>query len=185
MVKALSDEAAWAAHAKVCGSLPGLLGSGPIVVHEPVPKLVIAEQDDSPWASKPLNGIVRYELTLVCPRPFKRALTPRTAILPAGASVSLTNAGNFAAPVDVKTTGPGTVKLRQGTSGAVMRTRVSVGSGTKFDAAARTVRSAAGLDIYDVMASPSEWLSVARESSVPVTNQGTATVELTIYDTYA
>jgi hypothetical protein len=54
-----------------------------------------------------------------------------------------------------------------------------------FDAAERTVTSPAGLDIYDAMASPSEWLEVPRESTAPVTNLGTAPVLLTVYDTYA
>jgi hypothetical protein len=85
----------------------------------------------------------------------------------------------------VKTTGAGTVRLRQNTSGAVMRTRIAVPSGTVFDAVERTVTSPAGLDIYDAMASPSEWLEVPRESTAPVTNLGTAPVLLTVYDTYA
>ena len=188
LVRAPSETAAWRAYQRVISAMPGY---GPdraaeLVVDEPIPKWLTVQQTGVS-AEEP-RGIIRlvpFELELVAINPFKRAIAPRTYQLGPGSTVSVSNAGNEAAYVDVKTTTAGTVKLRQNASGAVMRTRISVGSGTVFDAAARTVRSAAGLDIYDAMASPSEWLSIPRESTVTLTNQGTAALAVTFYDTYA
>lgn len=172
----------------VASSMPAVNSSTQLIVHEPAPKWVSVKTDREPLADWPVDAApfrVSWRLSLVAHYPFKRALDPHLITIPAGQSASVTNAGTASARVTVKTTGAGTVRLRQNTSGAVMRTRITVPSGTVFDAAERTVTSPAGLDIYDAMASPSEWLEVPRESTVTVTNQGTAPVLLTVYDTYA
>ena len=185
-VRAPSDAAAWAAYNLVIGSMPGLGGQGPVVVYEPVPKMLpTVRQADKPFAKKPRSRYFKFELTLVAHDPYKVAFSPTTVSVAAGATVSLTHNGTAPAFVTVTSTGSGTVRVRQNSSGQVLRTRASVASGTVFDPASRTVRSAGGVSLYGVMDSPSEWLSVPRTSSTSFTNQGTAPVDLTIFDTFA
>lgn len=172
----------------VCSSMPAVNDSTKLIVHEPVPKWLAVKIGGAPLAGWPLNAFpfrVAFRLSLVAHYPFKRALDPHVIVIPAGQSRSVTNAGTASARVTATTASAGTVRLRQNTSGAVMRSRVSVAAGTMFDGVERTVTSPAGLDIYDAMASPSEWLEIPRESTVTIANQGTAALSLTVYDTYA
>jgi len=180
-------DAAWAAFNRL-NRMPGIGAEGTLVVHEGLPKLLRVRQGDVPKASapQPHNGgwAVDYLLTFVALDPYKRGLNLRTQALAPGETVSVTNAGNVPALLSLTATGSGTVVVRQNTSGQVLRTRAAVSSGTSFDGAERRVTTAAGADIFP-MGAPSEWLSIPAESTVPLTNLGTAPVDVTWFDLYA
>jgi len=180
-------DSAWAAFNQL-NRMPGLGAVGDLVVYEGAPKLLRVRQGDQPKAGAPHphNGgwAIDYMLTFVALDPFKRGLTLHTQALPAGGTVSVTNAGTVPALLSLKATGAGTVVVRQNGSGQVLRTRSAVASGTTFDAAERRVTTAGGADIFP-MGAPSEWLSIPAESTVTLTNLGTAPVSATWYDLYA
>lgn len=175
---------AWAVY-ETLSALPGVGGSGPVAVYEATPKQVTVRQADQPELTDPVGGCLDFLLSLVAVEPFKRALSPTTASIAAGGSVSVTNNGTAPAFVSVTATSAGTVRVRQNSSGQVLRTRASVASGTVFDAVARTVKTAGGVAVYGVMDSPSEWLSIPRGSTVTLANQGSASVSVSFFDTYA
>jgi hypothetical protein len=60
-----------------------------------------------------------------------------------------------------------------------------VASGTVFDSGLRQVHSSGGVVLAGVVDNPSEWLSIPRLASTSVTNQGTAPLSVTFYDSYA
>ena len=112
----------------------------------------------------------------------------RTTTLAAGETKTLTNAGTRAAFLTLTTTSAGSVQVRQNGSGQVLRTRSSVASGTVFDCFAQSVTTAGGLEVFP-MGSPSEWLSIPggtvdAPAGTSVTNQGTASLDVSWYDTY-
>ena len=181
-------DAAWAAINQL-NRMPGIGASGDLVVHEsPSPKSLRVRQGDVPKSTNPqpngLRWLIDYKLTFVALDPYKRSVTAKTATIAAGATVSVTNAGNVAASLTFTTTGAGTVIVRQNGTGQILRTRTSVASGTTFDSASRRVTTAGGVDIFP-MGTPSEWLSIPAASTVTLTNQGTAPLSAAWYDTYA
>lgn len=165
--------------------MPGIGASGLVKRYEQVPKSLRVRMDDEPLADPPKGGVFFYTLALVALDPYKLALTPTTVSVAAGATVTLTNDGTASTYLTVTATGAGTVRLRQDDSLQTLRSKTSVASGTVFDSGARQVRSAGGVVLSGVMDNPSEWLSIPRLASTDVTNQGTAPVDVTFYDTYA
>ena len=175
---------AWAVY-EALSVMPGVGASGVVAVYESTPKQLVARQADQPEITDPVGGRLDFLLSLVAVEPFKRAISPTTASISAGGSVSVTNNGTAPAFVSVTATSAGSVRVRQNSSGQVLRTRASVASGTVFDAQSRTVRSSGGVAVYGVMDSPSEWLSIPRLSTVTFANLGTADVDLSTFDTFA
>ena len=184
-VWASTQDGAWDAYNRL-SRMPGIGASGLVIVHEPVPKSLSVRQAEGPRVPDegPINGRFDFLLTLVALDPYKRGLNLHTQALAPGETVSVTNAGNVPALLSLTATGSGTVVVRQNTSGQVLRTRAAVSSGTSFDGAERRVTTAAGADIFP-MGAPSEWLSIPAESTVPLTNLGTAPVDVTWFDLYA
>ena len=181
-VKAPSDAAAWGAYAQL-SVMPGMGATGTVTVYEPVPKSLTVRQGEEPDATEPLDGQFDFALTLVALSPYKRGLTERSVTIAPGATVNVVNDGN--APAALTITGSGLVRVKQTVSGQVLRSKVSVASGTVFDGVAKFARSAGGVRLVGVIDNPSEWLSVPRSSSTPVKNEGSAPVVVTWFDTYA
>jgi hypothetical protein len=176
------------AAAAMLNRMPGVAASGLVVVHESVPKQITVRQGGVPKASDPdrrnAGWKIDFQLTFAALDPYKRGLDSHTQHLAAGGSASVTNAGNVPAILTLTATGAGTVVVRQDGSGQVLRTRSSVDSGTKFDGANRRVTTSGGVDIFP-MGAPSEWLSVPAESTVSLSNLGTAAVDVSWFDPYA
>lgn len=165
--------------------MPGVGASGVVTRYEVVPKSLRVRMDDEPLSDPPAGGVFFYQLALVALDPYKLALTAKTVALAAGATVTLTNDGTATAYLAATATGSGTVQLRQDDSGQVLRSKASVASGTVFDSGLRQVRSGGGVVLSGVVDNPSEWLSIPRLASTSVTNQGTAPLSVTFYDSYA
>ncbi|WP_076260879.1 hypothetical protein [Intrasporangium flavum] len=184
------DEAtAWATYNR-CHEMPGdgLDRAATLLVGEAVPKWVSVIQTAADITEPRGNLLVFAEVELSALVPFKRGADERSITLAPGETKTLRNAGTRAATLVVTTTGAGTVQLRQNASGQVMRTRTSVATGTVFDCREQSVTTSAGLDIFP-MGSPSEWLSIPGGTlTIPadtgLTNQGTAPVTVSCYDTY-
>ena len=165
--------------------MPGVGASGVVTRYEVTPKSLRVRMDQPPLANPPAGGSFAYQLSLVALDPYKTALTPKTVSVAAGATVTLTNAGTATAYLTATASGSGTVRLRQNASGQVLRSRASVSSGTVFDSGLRQVRSSGGVVLSGMVDNPSEWLSIPRLASTSVTNQGTAPLSVTFYDSYA
>jgi hypothetical protein len=189
IVRAPSDVAAWAAYER-CQVMPGfgLDHLATLVVHTPTPQWLQVIQTAIDVTEPRDNRIVTAEVDLLATYPYRRGVDERTETLAPGQTKNLENAGRESASLTVTTTGAGTVKLRQNASGQLMQTRSSVATGTVLDSRLQSVVTAAGLEIFP-MGSPSEWLSLPAgtldaASSTSVTNQGTAPVTLSWFDTY-
>jgi hypothetical protein len=188
LVKSPTDAAAWLAYDRLTSAMPGLLGSGAIVGYEPVVKSLTVKQSAAPRVSQPLERQVRFVLTVLAEYPWKRALTPVTVAIAAGATVPFTATGSFPAEIQVTTTGAGTVdltgpgglRLRTGSlpSGAVLT------SGFGFTNPKRTIRSSGGANLYGLIVQPMQWPCVVPGSNSFV-NAGTAALSLTYFPTYA
>lgn len=180
-IKAPTQALAFAAYQVLSNKMPGRRREGELIVHEPIPKRLRVRQHGVPRLTYPRRARVNFELTLLALDPFKTALEPTVAALPAGGTVSLTNDGDEAAYVSIESTSAGTVWVRQDVSGAVMRSRDAVAPGVVFDAVSRTI----GGGLAFPMVSPSQWLVVPAESTVGFTSLGSADADLTIFDTYS
>lgn len=187
-VRAPSDDAAWAAYER-SQNMPGdgLDRVATLVVREQWAQVIqSACAVDEPRG----NLLVTAEVELLALYPFKRGIVERTETLTAGQTKTLTNAGTRAAPLTITTTGSGSVKVRQNASGQILQTRsgVTVATGTVFDCYAQEVTTSGGLETFP-MGSPSEWLAlpggtVDTPQNTSVTNQGTAPLDLSWFDTY-
>ena len=177
-VYAPTQELAWVAYGLLRTTMPGRRAFGDLVVHEPVPKRLRIKQGAVPRLTIPKGRRVTFELTLLALDPFKTALEATVVTIAPGGTEDVVNAGDEAAYVSVETTGAGTVWLQQDDSGAVMRSKDAVASGVLFDALAKTVTPSVQ------MLAPSQWLSVPADSTTPFTNLGTASLLLTVFDTY-
>lgn len=188
LVFAPSQDAAWLAYDKITSAMPGLTGSGVITAYEPVPKSLTVSQAGPPRVSKPAeNGIITYWLTLVAEYPWKRATTPVTFTISPGATAMFTDAGTFAAEIQVTTTSAGTVQLSA--SGQTLRTSTLpsgsvLTSGPGFTNPERTVRGPSGADLFSATLSPMQWPAVSPGDNSFV-NSGTANLSVTYYPTYA
>ena len=167
-------------------SMPALGTTGEIVYYGPTPKSLTVRQGEEPRVDEqPAGGKFHYMLTLVALSPYKRGLTERSVTIAPGATVNVVNDGNAPAVLTVAASSSGMVRVKQTVSGQVLRSKVSVASGTVFDGVAKYARSAGGVRLVGVIDNPSEWLSVPRSSSTPVKNEGSAPVVVTWFDTYA
>lgn len=188
LIMAPTQDAAWTAYNdQVVSNMPGILGRGDIVTYEPVPKVITVEQFGPPRITVPAGGVMRYMLTLLARYPWKVATTAVTVTVGAGATVSHTAAGSFAAEVEVTLTSGGTVdlsiggqRLRTGSlpSGAVLT------SGPGFSRPKRTIRSSAGGNLFGLIVQPMQWPAL-----VPGANSlhqaGTAALSVRYFPTYA
>jgi len=189
IVRAPNRSAAYAAWER-CQQMPGdgLGSSTALVVHTPTPKWLQVIQTDCD-VDEPIDGrLVVAEVDLLALYPFKRGVDERSAPVAPGATVTLENAGTKAAPLTITATGPGTVRMRMFGSGQLLQTRTTVGTGTVFNCFEQTVFTAGGVEVFP-MASPSEWLSIpgrpiGATSEYAITNQGTAPVTVSWFDTY-
>lgn len=169
----------------VRGSLPARLATGELITYEEVPKRQLVRRAAPPRVPLHNARLVRFQLDLLALDSFRRALEPTTVpTIAAGATVNVTNGGNAPAYFTIVAAGSGVVKLRQDASGQVLRSRVSVASGTRFDCGRRRVTTSGGVVLTGVLDNPSEWLCVPPESTVPVTNQGAVPLNLEIFDTF-
>jgi hypothetical protein len=184
-VDAPDQEMAWVALEQLA-VMPGVGASGTVTVHQANgARSVLVRQAEQPRTPEDIVGrSVDFLLTVVALQPYKTGAA-KTVSVAAGASVTLTNDGTATAYLSATATGSGTVKLRQDVSGQVLRSRASVSSGTVFDSGLRQVRSSGGVVLAGVVDNPSEWLSIPRLASTSVTNQGTAPLSVTFYDSYA
>jgi len=177
---------AWAAWEQLA-VMPGLGASGTVTAYQPNgARSLLVRQAEEPRTDQDIVGAsFDFLLTLVALQPYKTGGSLKTVTVAAGATVTLTNAGTATAYLTATASGSGTVRLRQNVSGQVLRSRASVSSGTVFDSGLRQVRSSGGVVLSGVVDNPSEWLSIPRLASTSVTNQGTAPLSVTFYDSYA
>ena len=189
IVRAPSDAAADAAYER-CFEMPGdgLDRSAVLLVGGTTPKWVQVIQTAADVKEPNGTRLVFATLELAALFPFKRGADERTTTLAPGETKTLTNAGTRAAFLTFTTTGSGTVQVRQNGTGQVLRTKTSVASGTVFDCYDQSVTTAGGLEVFP-MGSPSEWLSIPggtvdAPATTSVTNQGTAPLDVSYYDTY-
>lgn len=181
------DAAAWAAYDRATSTMPGLRGVGEIVAHEPTPKSLSVIQAGPPRVSKPAGGNLVYWLTLVAEYPWKRALTATTVTVGAGATVSHTAAGTFAAEIEVTCTTTGTVdltiaglRLRTGTLNA----GVKLTSGPGFTNPKRTIISSTGVNLFGLIVQPMQWPAIVPGSN-SIHQAGTANLSIRYFPTYA
>lgn len=177
-VEAPSQTAAWAAYGRLTSSMPGITGSGDVVVYEPTPKALTVVQSGPPRADAPINGVFSFQLTLLAEYPWKRALTASTVDVTAG---TFTHSGTFPAEFTFTTTSSGTVVL---SAGGLTLSAASVPSGTVFDSLNHSVTGPGGEDLYGVIEFGAEWPAVDVGSNDWVSS-GTADGELSFYPTYA
>jgi len=188
-VEASSQSGAWVAHSRITAALPGLLGSGDVLVFEPgTTKSLTVKRSGKPRITDPVMHYLAFSLTLLAEYPWKRSLTSVTVAVAAGATVPFTATGSFPAEVQVTTTsagtvdltGPGGLRLRTGSlpSGAVLT------SGFGFTNPKRTIRDAGGASLFGLIVQPMQWPCVVPGSNSFV-NAGTAALSLTYFPTYA
>lgn len=181
--RAISDEVVQTIRAK----MPPAGGTGDLIVYEEVPKRATVRRAARPRYRRETFLLTTFELELVALDPYIRALTPRPAVsIAAGTTQDVTNGGTAPAYLRIVTTSPGTVNVRQTGTGQVLRSKpgVTVAAGTVFDCARKRVESSGGVQLTGVLDNPSEWLAIPAESTVPVQNQGTAPVDVIVFDTY-
>ena len=184
-VEAPDNDAAWLAYEQL-SIMPAIGTSGEVIVYHDIPKKAVVRQGEAPRADEPLNGVFQFLLTLTAFNPcYKLAVTQKSQTVAAGATESLTNDGTAPAQLVVTTTSSGTVWLTENTSGQALKSKASMASGTILDSSRRRVFSSGGVYLRGVMDPTSEWLSIPRNSTVTVTNSGTAPLTVTWYDTYA
>lgn len=186
-VKAPTDALAWEAYYQILNEIPGVNGSGQLLVGEPVPKWLDVELADDPDLTDPRNGRFNFQIPLTAEYPFKRAVGTVTVPVGAGATVAHTAQGRAAAEIEVTTTTAGTVVLS--IAGLTLRTSALpagsvLTSGPGFTHPERTVRGPAGEDLFSATLSPMQWPAVAPGDNSLV-NSGTASLEVTYYPTYA
>lgn len=172
-----------AAYRTIKGNLPPRNTTGDLIVYEPFPLKAVCRRALRPRVWYESRYVVRGQLELLALQSFLTAVDPTTTDIAVSAQEDIVNDGDEVATVTVTTLGAGTVILRDDDSGRIMRTRVSVGSGTIFRGEDFTVTTSGGVEIFP-MGSPSEWLS-APAGTTSFTNLGTAPVRVTIYDTYS
>jgi hypothetical protein len=187
LVFAPTQEAAWLAYDRITSAMPGINGSGDIISYEPVPKVLTVSQAGPPRASKPADGRLSFQLTLLAEYPWKRAVTAETVTVAAGAEPLEAHAGTFAAEIEVTTTSTGTVDLTIGsqrlrwgslTSGSVLT------SGPGFDNPKRTAVGPSGENVFGLIVQPMQWPAMAPGDNV-LENNGTANLSVRYFPTYA
>jgi hypothetical protein len=166
--------------------MPGRGKYGDLVVHEPGgAKLLTVKQGRRPIVPYPSGGVIKFQLDLVAEYPYLIDLEPTVVTLSPGQTLAVANDGTAPAYLTVEATTAGTVRLRQNDSGQLLQSKGPVSAGTVFDARRKLV-TLAGVPVIPTPAgSPSEWLHVAEQSAPTVTNEGTASLDVSIFNTYA
>lgn len=119
-----------------------------------------------------------FDIPLIAPDPLKYAVTPVVTVINAGATVALTNAGNFTSErYTVTADADGVVSLSNSAYGeGRLVTADVVASGTVFDALDRTVTS--GGRPIQALSPHAVWPGLVPGSN-SITNHGTAAVSIT------
>ena len=162
-----------------------------LVVHEPGgDKALRVRQAAKPDIRRPEGNVVFFELHLKALYPFKRATTPVVFNIPAGATSEFTHAGTFAAEMEVRTTGTGTVTLKsygatQGTGSTSVPSGTVMTSGFGFYYHPRTVVGPLPTEanLYNSLIPANHWLAIPPGANA-IQNTGTAPVQITYYPTW-
>lgn len=180
--QATSSAAAWAAYERLVALAP-LLATGSLTVYHPTPKFLTVALGGTPQISEPTGSHrVKFQIPVVAEYPFKRTLTSTTVTIPAGGSLTFTAGGKRPAEIEVETTAAGTVSLSAYGSTQSMGATV-LPAGSVMRSIDRTVLDDTGADA-GAMPGGFVWLAV-KPGSNTFTNNGTAPVTLTYYDTFA
>lgn len=174
---------------QIVASMPGL-DSAELIVHESTPKSLTVEINGTPHVSTPIEASpyrVTFLIPLIAYDPFKRAVTPATVAVPAGATVPHVATGTAAAEIEVTTTTTGTVVLSS--EGLTLRTSelpagTVLTSGPGFTNPERTVVGPGGENLFSATLAPMQWPAIVPGANELV-NGGTASLEVTYYPTYA
>lgn len=164
------------------GSMPPRGEVRDLVEHADLVRTAHVRRGDRPRVTRVGPLYVTFQLALVALDPFLHGAA-HTVDLSAGATTGLVNAGDEPARLSVETLTSGTVRLKHLVTGQVMATRGVVPAHTHFDD--YTITSDAGVELYGLMASPSEWLWIARDGTTNVKQEGTAQLRITHHDAYA
>lgn len=164
--------------------MPPTSESRTLIYHESVPKQVTVWRAGAPRSSDPIdNGtthLVRWSLSLSARDPFKKALTPVTTPVSAGATVTIESPGTETAELVVTLVTAGTVDLA---AGGLRFTTSALPAGAVIDVASQTVRAADGSDLSGaVVRYGSPGLPAGGGT---VKQAGTASLSVKHFDTYA
>lgn len=163
--------------------LHGLM-TGALIVHELPAKSVEVVSGGAPRSSWPLDGprpLVTFQIPLIAHDPFKRALTARTTVVGAGATVAAVNSGTAPADLLVTLTSPGTVVLSTG--GVTLRT-AELPAGSVIDTGSTSVTGPDGADLFTLVTLPALWPTLPAGGG-NVTQAGSAALSIETFDTYA
>jgi hypothetical protein len=164
-------------------TMPGMSGSGALVMHEYVDKAVTVMLGGEIRVSMPMplpRPYVRFQIPLVAHDPFKRGASHTTTVA-SGATVSAPNAGTAAADMVVTLTTGGTVIL---SAGGVTLTTGALPAGAVIDTGATSVRDSTGDDLFTLVSLPPLWPAIPAGGG-PVGQLGTANLSVVHFDTYA
>lgn len=178
VVKAPTLEGFYNAQHGLQGRLNSLFDTCPLKVTEEIVRVVDVVRA-GPVRTRMLGMLAfEFEAPLIAPDPLKYTASPTSTTIAAGATKTITNAGNFPSErFKVTTAAEGDVQvanLTVGTRGLLTDTPVE--SGTVFDFRARTVKTADERNLYSALAPASTWWalqpganSVKNDSDVNIT----------------
>lgn len=182
VVRCPSEATAWDAYRNVIPTLVPRGSDITMTVYEPSnPLWANVRRSEAADIQRPAANVVFFELAHKALYPHLRGVTASTVTIAAGATVTVTHSGTFAAEFTATTTSSGTVRLA---SAGLQLECASVPSGTVFDSQEFTVTDSGGTDLYGLIEPGSEWPAVS-VGAVDWINSGTADVDLTFYPTYA
>lgn len=160
----------------------GLNGEGDIVWYEDVPKFLTVTQVDAAKLTDPIDGWFEFDLRMLAPFPFRRAVTEKTELLTDAGPYSLVNDGTMPAYPVITVVMDGTVDL---VIAGRHFTTDTLPAGAVIDMWARTIVDSAGDPITPwPKHSETEWLALPT-GSTSVDQFGIATLDFTHHDTYA
>jgi hypothetical protein len=164
-------------------AMPGLSGSGVLVMHEAVDKSLDVMLGGDIKVSMPMplpRPYVRFQIPLVAHDPFKRGASHTTAVA-SGATVTAPNAGTAPADMRVTLTTGGTVIL---SAGGLTLTTGALPAGAVIDTGATSVQDSTGADLFTLVSLPPLWPAIPAGGG-PVGQLGTADLSVVHFDTYA
>lgn len=170
-------DASWDALHGVAGDL---LTPRPLIVRQTIPKQLPVVSGGDPRAEL-IGGLAfAFEVPLIAHAPWKTSLTPTVVTFAAGATHTVTPAGNRPATPTVTVSSAGTLVLRNGTR---RLSTTAVPAGAVADFGACTLRSSVGADLYSAIFPTSLWWDLAPGANT-IVNEGTAGLSLSFSDTW-
>lgn len=182
----------WKAYNHFIGLTAEMQRPKQMTVYETVPKKVTFIRSSAPRVEIGV-GHFTWELSLVCPDPFKYALRPRTFALKTTGTPAVTEIrtqGNYMTPVTLvplADAGPSEV-VRFLSSGAGITTKtfetVGLPAGTVIDSKTRTISDGAQNYYYAITPTKSDWFYIEPFASNWITAYSSIPYEMTFTDVW-